>query len=29
MDKNHNITYNVKDINRYREEINYLLTCIK
>ena len=27
MDKNHNITYNVKDINRYKEEVNYLLTC--
>lgn len=27
MDKNHNITYNIKDINRYREEVNYLLTC--
>ena len=27
MDKNHNITYNVKDINRYKEEVDYLLTC--
>ena len=29
MDKNHNITYNVRDISKYKEEVNYLLTCIK
>lgn len=27
MDKDHNITYNVKDINKYKEEVNYLITC--
>lgn len=27
MDKNHNITYNVRDISKYKEEVNYLLTC--
>ena len=29
MDKDHHVTTNIKDTNKYKEEINYLLTCIK
>lgn len=27
IDKDKHVTTNIKDINRYKEEVNYLLTC--